>query len=241
MKTKTLPFLVGFLALASLAKAQSQTLPSGLDSVQGGSGTAFPFNQTSDHKWQWHYDNSNFAQTGPITITEISVRALSPTATINAFNFPSLTVTVSEATTDYTVAGHDPIFANNLGANTQVVRSGAFTGGPVGPSGGSTSTWIPFGVTAPFVFDPTSGNDLIIQLEKCGTISTFGQSLDGKSGSAGLNRGNRYGDTSNCSATTQTFSNNEYVPVVKIDYVVGGGTTVYCTAKLNSLGCLPSI
>jgi len=234
---------VAALSLASLSSAQSsQTLPVGLDAVQGGAGTSYPFNSTTSHIWQWHYDNANFTQTGPITITEISIRALTPTQTISAFDFPSLVVTCAEATTDYQVGAHDPVFANNLGVNQAVVRSGAWTGGPVGPSGGSTATWIPFGLTTPFTFDPTTGADFIIQLETCGPLATVGGSIDGRSGSVGVNLGNRYGDTASCSSASYSFNNNEFVPVVLIEYTAGAiPPTTYCTPGTSTNGCLASI
>ncbi|MCC7011681.1 MAG: hypothetical protein IT454_03880 [Planctomycetes bacterium] len=233
------------LALAcssALSSAQSfQTLPAGFDNVQGGAGTAYPQNTTAPQKWQWHYANSNFAQTGPIQITEISIRALSPTSTVSAFDFPSFVVTCSEATTQYGVGSHDPVFANNLGTNTVVVRSGPFTGGPIGPSGGATSTWIPLGLTTPFTFDPTHGNDLIIQIEECSTNTTWSQSLDGFIGATGAVGGNRYGDISSCLTTTSSFSNNEFVPIARIQYTLGGSVSTFCTSGTTTNGCVPTI
>src|SRR5688500_14171805 len=92
---------------ASLGLAQlTQTLPAWFVAVQGAPGCACPFYHTADHSWQRHYANANFAQTGPITITVISVLALSPTVRINAFDFPSVDVWCSEATTQYTVASN---------------------------------------------------------------------------------------------------------------------------------------
>ena len=206
-------------ALVGGAFAQlTQTLPAGWDNTDPpGGGTSFPQNQTTDHIWQWHYDSSQFTAAFPILITEISVRADLPTATVGAFNFPSWEVTLIEASTDYQVGAHDPIFANNI-LTSSVVRTGPWTGGPVPPSGGATATWIPMGIQTPYFYDPTTGNDFIIQIRKCGTIATWGTSMDGSGAGVGLNGGNRYGDTSNCMATASTFNNNEFVPVVKIDF-----------------------
>jgi hypothetical protein len=145
---------------------------------------------------------------------------------VAAFSFPSLTVTCASALTDYQTSSHSTTFAANLSADAAVVRSGPWVGGPVPPSGGATSTWIPLGVTSPFLYDPTLGNDFIIQLVKCGTIATWGTSLDGSSGGAGLNGGNRYGFNGSCTALTSTFSNNEYVPIVRIDYTTDNYLTI---------------
>ena len=228
---------------APLAAQSNQTLPAGFDTVQGGSGTSFPFNQLTAHKWQWHYANSNFAQSGPIRITEIYVRALSTAQTVTAFDFPNLTVTLAAATTGYTTTQHDPIFANNLAPGAQVVRSGPWTGGPVTtPAGATSATWIPLGITAPFDFDPTSGADFIVQLEKCASVATFGGSIDGRSGSAGFNGGNRYGDINSCSSVSSSFSNNEYVPIVRIDWIPATAQFGnYCTAATTTSSCAPTI
>jgi hypothetical protein len=241
--TKLLLACHAFTFFGSIASAQlSQTLPSGYDTVSGGSGgTAYPQNDPGNHKWQWHYANSNFAQTGPITITEISVRAENGALNVAAFDFPSFTVTCSEATTQYGVATHDTIFANNLGANTVVVHSGPWVGGPVPASGGTAATWIPFGLTTPFIFNPANGHDFIIQLEKCATTATWATYMDGKSGGVGAVGGNRYGDTMNCTATSSSFANNEFVPIVKITYTLGGNVTSYCTAGTTTNGCNAAI
>lgn len=45
--------------------------------------------------------------------------------------------------------------------------------------------------------------------------------MDGQSGSPGLNLGNRYGHTSDCMALSSNFNNNEFVPIVQIDYTAG--------------------
>ena len=213
-------------ALASHADAQqSQTLPAGFDTVDGNGATSFPQNNTNDHIWQWHYDNSNFVASFPILITEISVRAAAPGSTVNAFDFPDWEVTLIEASTDYQVGFHDPTFANNV-LNQTVVRPAGTPWSipaPILPSSGATATWIPMGLTVPMAYDPSLGNDFIVQIRKCGTTTSWGTSMDGASAGAGLNLGNRYGDTTNCQATMSTFQNNEFVPIVKIDYVPATG------------------
>jgi hypothetical protein len=244
MKISQLSRALGALCFfASIASAQlTQTLPAGFDTVAGGSGgTAYPQNTVSNQKWQWHYANSNFAQSGPITITEIAVRAENGNLSVAAFDFPSFTVSCSEATTQYTVAAHDAVFANNLGANTVVVRTGSWTGGPVAATGGAAAAWIPFGLTTPFVFDPTSGHDFIVQIEKCATTTVWSAIMDGKSGLSGANGGNRYGNITDCTASSSSFNNDEFVPIVQITYTLGGSVATYCTAGTTTHGCNASI
>ena len=199
------------------AQVSSQTLPAGFLSTGGNGGTALPQNSTADQKWQWHYDSGEFVAAGPICITQIWVRSFGPP--VAAFDFPNFTVTLATATTDYQVGSHDSVFANNLSADTIVVRSGPWTGSD--PIGGA---WIPFGLVVPFDYDPSQG-DFIIQIEKCGTNAIWGTAMEGQGGSAGTVGGNRYGNLLSCSATSDNFNNNEFVPIVRIDYIPGGPGT----------------
>lgn len=211
---------VAIAVLAVCAGAQtSQTLPAGFLATVSGSGSAWPFNLATPSRWQWHYDSGQFTGTGPLTISEIWVRSVSTAGTVAAFNFPSVTVTLASSPTDYSVAGsgglpgHDPIFANNLNPDATVVMSGPFAGGPV-PGG----TWIPLGLTGTFVYDPGLGNDFVLEIRVCSSNTPWGQSIDGVSGGAGVVGGNRYGANGDCNAVQSTLQNNEYVPVVRIDY-----------------------
>lgn len=222
------------MALPLAVQAQLQaSLPICFENADATSSTSFPFSTTSDHTWQWHYANRNFATcTAPIVITDISLRPLSATSTIGAFDFPSVEVVMATATTGYQVGQHDPVFANNLGTDQTIVRTGPWVGGPVGPApaGAAAGTWFSMGLQVPFVFDPTTGSDLIIQIRKCGTNVAFLGAIDGATGGVGAVGGNRYGDTSNCSATSSTFNNNEFVPVVLLDYATSG-TPMVCVSE----------
>jgi hypothetical protein len=59
----------------------------------------------------------------------------------------------------------------------------------------------------------------VIQIRKCGSTTLFGTSIDGSIGGPGVVFGNRYGSISSCTATSQSATNNEYVPIVRIDYL----------------------
>lgn len=215
-------------AFALPAPGQTQSLPNGFLTVDGNGSSSFPLNTAADHKWQWHYDAGQFVSSAPIRITEIWIRASTPAAAVAAFSFPSFNVTLASSPTHYAIAasgatpGHSPDFELNLNPDATVVRAGPWSGGPVPAPGGATATWIPLGLSSSFVYDPGFGDDFVIQIEKCGSTALWGTPLDGRSAAAGVNGGNRYGHTSSCGATTQNFSNNEFVPIVKIDYVPAG-------------------
>ncbi len=227
---------VASLIFSSFASAQStQSLPMGLELTGGGALSSYPFNSTSSHSWQWHYDSSNFAATGPVQITNISVRTAASGGPTNNFDFPSLEIWMASSPTDYSVAGngiqagHDATFANNMNADMTLVRTaGPFTGNAV-----PAFTWMSLDLTTPFVYDPSLGDDIVIELRTCNPVTSWGQFIDGASGGAGVNLGNRYGSTSDCMATMSTFQNNEYVPIVLIEYgPVGPGLSLSCGAGL---------
>ncbi|HGY91279.1 MAG TPA: hypothetical protein ENK43_08925 [Planctomycetes bacterium] len=207
------------LILAGLLGAQSTvTLPAGFDAVDGNALTSFPQDTTADQRWQWHYDSAQFTGiTGPILITGIQVRAFSPGAAVAAFNFPTWNVTLIEASTDYLSGAHDPTFANNV-LTSSVVRTGPWTGGPVSSTGQTTADWIDMGITGSFLYDPTTGNDFIIQISKCGGGTGWGVPMDGASGPHGTVGGNRYGHVSSCGASVSNFNNDEFVPIVRLLY-----------------------
>ena len=71
----------------------------------------------------------------------------------------------------------------------------------------------------PFYYDPTLGEDFVFQIRKCASTSIWGERIDVASAGAGLNGGNRYGHLTDCSADSQSFSNNEFVPLIKFDWV----------------------
>lgn len=211
------------LACSLPAQTLSQTLPVGFDSTPGGATSPFTFGTfpNADQVWQFHYANSNFNQTGPILITELYIRADRGNASINAFNFPNLTVTIGEAITGYAVGQHQANFAANFGPNPAVVRTGAWTGGPIAAGSGVTAPWVALNLTQGYLYDPSRGLDLIIQVDRCGAATPWSANIDHVSGT-GIG-GNRYGAVGNCAATTSTTNGNDFCPVFRIDYVAQGG------------------
>lgn len=215
----------------------SQTLPNGFLNVDGPSSTPYVINSTGDMKWHWVYDSAQFAANYQIIITEISVRAAAPANAVNAFSFANVGVTLASSNNNYGTATYNTNYAANMGTDATLVRTGPWTSpGVPGAAGLATATWIPLGLTTPFTFDPTLGKDLIVQITKCGTPTTiWGPQMDGASAGTGLNGGNRYGTLNNCTSSTWTFSNNEFVPIIKIDYLPGAVPTMW---QVNTPGCV---
>lgn len=207
------------LVVGSVFSAQStQTLPRGYDSGAGGVGTSLPFNTFAPQKWQWHYDSAQFNALGSILIVDIAIRSQNG-ASVAAFSFPSVEVVMGSSTTDYSVAGtgttpgHSSTFSANLTSDQTTVR-------PAMPwtSGVPAATWISLGLTAPFSYDPSMGNDLVVQIANCGSAVPWGASIFGATGAAGLLGGNSYGGPAACDSLVSSFFNNEYVPIIRITY-----------------------
>ncbi|MCA9319643.1 MAG: hypothetical protein KDB53_02855, partial [Planctomycetes bacterium] len=212
------PYRIALLTLLLVAAVPGQqilyqTLPAGWEAQEGNSTTAFPLNTASDQVWQWHYDAGEFAASGPITITHLAMRSKAGFV-IQAFNFPSFEVTFIEASTEHTTSSHQAEFAANI-LRSQLVRSGSWSSVALFPLPFSTvGGFAEMGLDEPFVYDPSTGNDLIIQVRKCGTNLVWGTMVDAAAGTGG----NRYGHTSDCLATTQNFNNTNVVPIVRIGY-----------------------
>lgn len=218
-----------FLSAGFAAAQISQTLPNGFMNVDGPSSTPYLVNNTQDQKWHWVYDSAQFTANYPIIISEIFVRAAAPANAVNAFSTPNLTVTLASANSNYAVGAYNATYATNLGTDASVVRAGPWSSVAVPAAVGSpTATWIPLGLTTPFQFDPSLGRDLVVQLTKCGTPTViWGPQMDGISGAAGTVGGNRYGTLNNCTSATWSFSNNEFVPIIRVDFVPANSTPMY--------------
>lgn len=223
MRTLLALFIFGStLTTSAGAQTQVQSLPRGLDTTEANSSTSFPFASGSSHVWQWHYDSTEFDAVGPIRISEIYVRSKS-TSPAMTFDFPSVEITLASSPTDYSIngdgfsPGHSTTFANNLNPDAKVVKSSTpFTGTSVLPQ-----EWAPLGLDSDFVYDPTLGQDFVLEIRSCGAVQIWpAGSVDGQSGPSNLNGGNRYGVTSNCVATASTTQNDEFVPVILIEYTM---------------------
>jgi PKD repeat protein len=228
----SLTAFLGLLAVgATDALAQTQTLPSGFDTTEASSSTGFPFSSTARHKWHWVYDSSNFTQTFPIRITAIEVRANANVATRPSVTFNNLDVKIGPSANDYVLASQSTTFAANWVGGAEPATS-FFTGNlttTAGSGATSPSPWGEFVITGqnPVLYDPTLGQDLIIQVRTpangVGTTNPLWAAIDGPTGGAGVVRGNRYGHTTDPDALVRNFQNNEFVPVVRIHYTPAAG------------------
>ncbi len=206
--------------LALTLAAQSQTLPPGLENLDGNSSTNSPFSVATATSviWQWCYDSTLFAHRGPMTITEMRIRG-NVGGAVPAFDFPSVEIVMSTSPTG--VGALSTTFATNLGGDATVVRGATPLTGPGTPANPlGPSPFIAVGLTTPFNYNPCMG-DLIVQVRKCGLVTQWGATnLDGVTGVTALLH--RIGHTTNCLNLTSNSTGAGFAPVLQIDYTPTG-------------------
>ncbi|MCA9321599.1 MAG: hypothetical protein KDB53_12740, partial [Planctomycetes bacterium] len=154
---------------------------------------------------------TDFRYQGPIRIDKLSFRADSG-MTVNPSTVGSLEVRLIEASTS--LGGHSPIFEQNV-LRSSVVRTGSLGIPATGALANGTSDWIDLEIIGGFQYDPSSGNDLIVELKTCAG-GALGASLDGDF----TGNGGRFGHRSNCNALVTDFNQPTFVPIVRVDFTV---------------------
>ncbi|MCA8975303.1 MAG: PKD domain-containing protein [Planctomycetes bacterium] len=160
------------LGLASASIAQSTVvIPNGMANAAGSTANTFPWYRTTS--WPGLrilacYDSSHFtAQTinYPILITGVKWRANDSTASWTGGTHSQATVAMSTAAVDYLALTTN--WAANHGPDYTVMHSGPVTmTAGTGNGTGVPGPWfvdVPF--ATPFLYDPSSGNDLIIDTD----------------------------------------------------------------------------
>lgn len=219
--TSRLLILLVCLAIQGATRAQDtvfQTLPAGYETRQGRLPALDPFSTASTSRWQWHHDSEQFMARGAILIDEIWVRLHDPNSAIPSTVRDQVRVSLATATTDYRVASRLPTFDQNV-SGRQVVRDGRWTTSSEPPPLVPSRGWIPLGLSSSFIYDPTSGDDLVIGLEVCaaGTGSLL-PPIDLALGPPGALGGNAYGVTGSCNASAPSTNGGDEVPIVRIAF-----------------------
>lgn len=225
-----LPSLLLSLIWPAVGQAQvpaTQTLPAGFELREGNASTSFPLNTSGVHRWHWVYDSGQFAASGPIAITRIDFRPDGGSVAWNQVQYQNFEVSLGAANADYRVGNYSSTFDANWASGTGSPH--VFYGGVllVPPSSGSSApnSWSVALDGDPFLYDPSLGQDFIIDVRTpgAGGGNPLLHSLDCASASPGMNGGNRYGNTASATATLATFASNELVPIVRIHYLPATG------------------
>ena len=154
------------LALASrpaLGAATSFIVPSEWASAEAPGNNIYPFSSTNNFRLQQVYLGSDMLA-GPYQITGIVMR---PDASGNTFGGTIGDVDLYLSTTSKTPSDLSTTFASNLGADVQLVYTGALTLDTAfsGPVAGPKNFDLLIQFQTPFSFDPAAGN-LLLEMRK---------------------------------------------------------------------------
>jgi PKD repeat protein len=220
-------------ALLSPALAQfTLVTPSGYAAAEGGTNNAFPWSRgTASTRIQFVVDSTHFTGQGvvsPITISQLRYRADAATATTTwpGGSWPNVRIDMATCPVDF--LGVSTTFASNLGPDLTTVLNGPVTvAAGAGNGTGIPGPWyITIPLTTPFVYDPTSGSDLTIDIYQDGTgwtgTSRAADHVSATGSPAPL--GSRIYNTSTTAltATTGTVGLN-YGAVTEFTYVPANG------------------
>lgn len=151
--------------LENATTSQTSTIPFGLDPV--------PPSTVARSRTQYIYDSSMFCNQGPIEITNLSFRARSEALeNLSGGDWSDVTILLGTTADLTTVTG---AFNTNYATGPVMVRSGPFNTGPITIGTGPTGDWISLGLTSTFTYDPSMGQDLVVEIRRCeGTSAIAG-------------------------------------------------------------------
>jgi len=219
------------LAMAASAVAQSVVIPNGTATTEGASSTAYAWGRgTSQIRVQYVYDSTHFTSQGityPILINQLSFRA-NGAATTAGYTYNNAIVQLSSAAVDYLAPS--TTFASNHGGDLATVYTG-----PVTVASGAGTTPNNYYVTipcAPFLYDPTLGVDLCVDLahDGAGPATATGPSHD--SASTGSMTSRIYNLT-NWQSPTGTIQQNVGI-VIDVGHTPASGLYAGFTADVTS-------
>lgn len=167
------------LAIAALSMPVVAQLtlvgPNGYATTAGNAGNTFPWNRaTASMRIQFLYDSTTFTAqgvAGPVVITRLRYRpqAAATTVTWAGGSWPNVRIDMATSPVDYLAPS--ATFASNLGNDVTTVHNGPVVVQPgAGLGAGIPTNWyIDIPLATAFLYDPTTGSDLTIDIHLDGT------------------------------------------------------------------------
>lgn len=220
--------LLAVLTLPALAAAQEATLPEH-SYFQHGSASTAAWRSGAMH-FQMIYDASHLTDqgvSGPILIVRLRFRAADGAISAGGATYGAANVQMSSCPVDYAAAVTS--FAANRGADNQLCYSGPVTTLPT-TGGAPNDAFVDLFLTNPFLFDPTLGADLVIEVDATAPSGTVPSN-------AVTNLHSRR--ISAASTTAATGTSSTLASCVHIDFAGPGGYTTWSAASAvsNGVGC----
>jgi hypothetical protein len=197
------------------------------------SSSSVPWRNT-DFRTQTIYDTTHFTDqgvTGPITIRGLRYRAADGAIDLGGAVYPAVDVHLSSSSADFSAPAST--FSSNRGVDETLCYSGMVTTQPC--EGDAPNDYvIEIEFTTPFVYDPTLGNDLLIEV--AATAATGAIPLMATSNANGTERARRI---SAASTTAPTGAISSQASVCLIDFDGPGGITNWrrATSVDSGTGC----
>jgi PKD repeat protein len=233
--------LVVGCALVAPAIAQfSVVTPAGYAAAEGNANNAFPWSRgAASTRIQFVVDSTHFTSQGvvsPILISQLRYRADAAAATTTwaGGSWPNVRIDMATCPVDF--LGVSATFASNVGPDLTTVHNGTVTvAGGVGNGTGIPGPWyITIPLSTPFVYDPTTGSDLTVDIYQDGAGWTGTSRAADHVSSTGTPAplGSRIYNTSTTAltATTGTVGLN-YAAVTEFTYVPAAGLFPSFTAS----------
>lgn len=134
--------------------------------AEGNSNFVLPWSVgASGGRVQFCHDSSVFtgqSVTGPIRITGLRYRIDAIANTWSGGTYPNVVITMSTCVSNYLAVSNT--FANNTGPDAVTVLSGAVVVTPGVGGNAPSAKYVDITLTAPFVYDPTLGGDLLVDI-----------------------------------------------------------------------------
>ncbi|HEX6810312.1 MAG TPA: PKD domain-containing protein [Planctomycetota bacterium] len=221
--------LVAVAAFATASTAQfTLVTPNGYANTAANSFHSSPWGTSSTSmRLQYLIDSTHFTAQGvttPISISKLRYRPRSQSALPISWAggmWPNVRIDMATSPLDW--AAVSPTFANNLGPDRTTVLQGPVTVDPGTTTvTGSVLPWhVTISLTTPFVYDPTSGNDLTIDIHLDGT-GWSGQGCPAdvviSSAATGAALGSRVSNQTGITATAGAITTNN-APVTEFTFV----------------------
>jgi hypothetical protein len=210
--------LTAALAFTAAAVAQSPyvVVPKGMETSYAGN-TGLTWRNTA-FRYQMIYDTSHFLDQGidyPITMTRLQFRAINGSTSVGGETYTGTTITMSSSPSDWATTSTD--FATNVGTDVATVFSGDVVCTPA--SGSTPNDWIiDITLQTPFVYDPSSGLDLCLDVTAPFAPAPTG--VPNMAASANATHLARRNSTATPTAATGALS--YFASVVKIDFTPPG-------------------
>ncbi len=154
---------LGIALTSAFAAAQSVVVPAGMDTTNPGT-TTLAWRNSLFH-FQMLYDQSHFLSQGinyPIVINRLQYRAGGGATSLGGDVYSGVTVQMSTSPSDWSTAS--TTFASNIGADVTTVFTGNVTS--LAAAGTSPNTYIiDIPLATPFTYDPTTQQDLLIDVD----------------------------------------------------------------------------